>query len=158
MNPDQITALIGMLDKMVDEAIASDVVAIEAVTRDAISEQVRNGIVESLSTAQVAQAIDDIFKGFTDVRALRIARTEVGTASSYGQFSAAAVSGMTHKTWATAGDSDVRDQHSGELDGETVPLFDKFSNGGLFPLDSALPAAERINCRCSMTFSKRGAT
>ena len=157
MNPDQIAALVAMLNRMVDESIASDVVAIEETTRKAIAEQIRNGAIAEMSVSQIAQALDDVFKGFAEVRSLAIARTEIGTAASMGQFSSAAVSGMTHKTWVTAADSNVRDQHD-HMNGETVPLFDKFSNGGLFPLDSALSAAERINCRCSMTFSKRGAT
>jgi len=155
VNPDQIAALVTMLDAMVTENIAADVVAIEETTRQAISEQVQNGIIENMTANQVAQAIDDIFEGFKEVRALRIARTEIGTASSMGQFASAAQAGMTHKTWATASDAHVRDNHA-YMNGETVLLFDKFSNGGLFPLDSKLSAADRINCRCSMTFSVAG--
>jgi len=151
MNSDAIAALVAMLDKMVGENVATDVVAIEETTRALIQEQIANGLKENMTASQIAQAVDDVFGGFTEMRSLRIARTEIGTASSMGQFASAAQSGMTHKVWNTALDSHVRDQHS-HMNGEKVPLFDKFSNGGLFPLDSALSAGERINCRCSMTF------
>jgi len=155
MNPDVVAAMVAMMEKMVDENIAADVVAIHETTRAAIQEQIQNGKLEKMTVAQIAQAIDDVFKGFMDVRALKIARTEIGTASSMGQFASAATAGMTHKTWSTALDSHVRSDHE-HMEGETVPLFDKFSNGALFPLDSKLSAGERINCRCSMTFSNQG--
>jgi len=155
MNSETLAALVAMLDKMVSESIAADVVAIEETTRALIQEQIQNGIIEKMTANQVAQAVDDVFGGFADVRALRIARTEIGTSASFGQFAAAAQSGMTHKTWRTALDSHVRDAHN-HMNGETVPLFEKFSNGGLFPVDSNLSAGDRINCRCSMTFSVQG--
>jgi len=155
MNSAKLDALIATLDKMIGDNIAADVVAIEETTRALIQEQIQNGIIENLTTNQVAQAVDDVFGGFTEIRALRIARTEIGTSASFGQFASAAQAGMTHKTWRTALDAHVRDSHN-HMNGETVPLFDKFSNGGLYPVDSNLPAGERINCRCSMTFSIQG--
>jgi len=54
------------------------------------------------------------------------------------QFAAAATAGMKFKVWHTSLDENVRHAHE-HMNGEKVALFEKFSNGGLFPL-------------CSMTF------
>lgn len=151
MNPDEIAAIVATLDKMVSENIAADVVAIEETTRSSIQEQISNGLRANMTANQIAQAVDDIFGGFTSERSLTIARTEIGTASSMGQFAAAATAGMKFKVWHTSLDENVRHAHE-HMNGEKVALFEKFSNGGLFPLDSNLSAGERINCRCSMTF------
>lgn len=41
-----------------------------------------------------------------------------------------------------------------ELDGETVPVGDEFSNGGRWPGDPGLPADERAGCTCSMSIER----
>ena len=36
------------------------------------------------------------------------------------------------------------------MDGETVGLDEKFSNGADYPGDLSLPADEAVNCHCTM--------
>jgi len=74
-----------------------------------------------------------------------------GAGASRGQFLSGVMVGATHKIWQTAGDSHVRDKHA-RVNGEVVGINERFSNGGLYPVDSRLSAGQRINCRCSMMF------
>ena len=75
---------------------------------------------------------------------MRVARTEVVKASSFGSLEAAKQSQIVRqKTWLTSRDADVRDEHEA-MDGETVGLTDVFSNGEDFHGEP--------NCRCVMTF------
>ena len=91
---------------------------------------------------------------FSPARALRIARTEVGTASSIGQLAAGAAAGAQYKKWHDSG-FEVRDDHQ-QRNLEVVKLDDKFmtidGSSPRFPADYLASAKDRINCRCSMTF------
>lgn len=119
-------------------------------TIDAILLHVESAIKNGSSMSAVQQAIID--SGiFEPSRALRIARTEVGAAQSIGQITAGTAAGATKKTWVTSSFG-VRDLHQ-MRNGVTVPINGTWDNGIRFPLDPLAPAADRINCRCSMTFS-----
>lgn len=56
---------------------------------------------------------------------------------------------MRTKTWRHNGSKEPRDSHAA-MDGETVGLDEKFSNGADYPGDASLGAAETVNCHCSM--------
>jgi uncharacterized protein with gpF-like domain len=127
---------------------------IEQATVNEILAQVQDGIAEGKNMKDIKQAIQDAGL-FSPERALRIARTETATAASSGQFVAAEQAGAQYKIWVTSG-FEVRDAHIARS-GEKVGLYEYFSasGGGLppfFPGDPRIPAADRINCRCSMTF------
>ena len=104
----------------------------------AASGQSERGLADS-----IREAFDQTYEG----RAETVARTE--TASAYGSASQASLedSSWTHKRWLSAHDSAVRDSHR-EMDGEVVPVDERFSNGLMFPGDPDGPAEEVINCRC----------
>lgn len=51
------------------------------------------------------------------------------------------------KVWRSAGDARVRDSHAA-LNGESVGIDERFSNGMLHPHEAGAPAEEVINCRC----------
>lgn len=92
---------------------------------------------------------------FSPSRALTIARTTAGTAMSYGQLEAGIEAGATHKVWHDSG-FEVREEHQ-ERDGETVAIDKRFSSkfggpGPMYPGDPDVPIADRINCRCYMSF------
>ena len=53
------------------------------------------------------------------------------------------------KTRHHNGSKDPRDSHVA-MDGETVGLDEKFSNGADYPGDLSLPADEAVNCHCTM--------
>ena len=94
--------------------------------------------------------------GFTKARALRIVRTESVRATNYGSWLAAFDLGIkVDKQWIATHDSRTRDTHM-EIDGQVIEMDGSFRvpNGDelFFPGDPEAPAAETINCRCTMGF------
>lgn len=112
-------------------------------------------VTNGLPYSALAQALTDTGV-FSPERALRIARTTAGTATSLGQLEAGRISGATHKMWLTS-KFETREAHSAR-EGEVVPMNGRFSVqignvGPRYPLDHEIAAGDRINCRCFMTFS-----
>ena len=124
---------------------------IQEGTINKIDKQMKEGVKQGWSTAELQQAIMDIGV-FASARALRIARTVTGAAASQGQWLSGKMVGASHKLWSTAEDAHVRPRHQ-KLNGQKVGIDEKFSNGGRYPGDSLLSAAERINCRCALMFT-----
>lgn len=123
-----------------------------------VIEQVDEGLASGLTVNQIQQAIQDVGV-FSPERSLMLSRTITGTAASLGQWQAGTIAGATHKRWVTAG-FEVRDEHA-EREGEEVPINETFSPkfgmaiGPRYPLDNRLVPADRVNCRCSLSFSRR---
>ncbi len=88
---------------------------------------------------------------------MRLSRTITGNAASIGQQLAAQKTGATHKIWVAA--SDAREEHQ-DRDGQKVEIDGRFSRkfgetvGPRYPLDNRIPPADRVNCRCSMRFTR----
>ncbi|MBR1830424.1 MAG: phage portal protein [Atopobiaceae bacterium] len=53
------------------------------------------------------------------------------------------------KTWRHHGSKSPRSSHAA-MDGETVGLDERFSNGADYPGDLGLPAEETVNCHCTI--------
>jgi len=139
------------IDAFIQESIAQDITQIEQTTIAAVQAQVLQAEQQGLTVESLRQAITDVFTGFTSQRALTIARTEVGSAASFGQLVGATLAGATQKIWLTSRDEHVRTAHD-SMEQETVMVDGIFSNGGRFPSDPGLSAEQRINCRCAMSF------
>ncbi|MDP2651651.1 MAG: phage portal protein, partial [bacterium] len=140
-----------------DEAIVlRELSEIEQSTVDAIILQTKNALAEGMSTAQLQTALIDAGI-FSPERALRLARTITGTAGSIGQYISAKETGVTHKKWIDSGFA-VRDEHMERASEPAVKIDSRFqpkfgaTTGPMYPLDPNMPAADKINCRCSMTF------
>lgn len=56
---------------------------------------------------------------------------------------------VLHKQWTATADDRTRASHL-DIDGESVPLNEEFSNGLMYPGDPGGAAEEVWNCRCSM--------
>lgn len=117
------------------------------VTRTTL-DQVEDVIKESSrlgsSVDHTAQDIRRVFDDAGDKRAKTIARTELNKAANGASWLQATESGVaTTKTWLTAGDARVREEHV-RMNGETVGIDDRFSNGSMFP--------DEVNCRCTLTY------
>ena len=123
---------------------------IQESTVKQINEQLQEGIKSGWNIADLQQAIYDAGI-FDPVRSLRIARTIAGAGGSQGQWLAGIMVGATHKIWRTAGDSHVRERHQA-MEGQEAEIQGRFSNGGRYPCDPLLSAADRINCRCSCDY------
>lgn len=134
--------------------ILSEVSAIQENTIKIILDQVSNASDQGFNYEELRRALDDTGI-FSAERALRIARTEVGTAASIGQISSAKIAGADYKTWQTAG-TETREAHT-KRQGEEVGIDARFSKqislvGPRFPVDPQISASDRINCDCFMTF------
>lgn len=139
-----------------EDLLLTEVSLIDRTTASLITDLIDDATMNGMSIGQLQQSIMDVGV-FSPSRALMIGRTSMGTSQSMGQWHAAFLTGATHKKWMTA-TFEVRDEHQ-ERAGEEVEMNETFSPkfgmavGPRWPLDNRLVAADRINCRCSMSFS-----
>ena len=132
------------------------IVGIERTTRDKIADIIVRGVSEGLSQISLRESIQDTM-GATKARAKLIARQETMTALATGQFDTMKAAGAKTKTWHHRPQKNPRDGSHGPnhviLDGETVAIDAKFSNGLRYPRDPNDPRPEElINCRCYLTY------
>ena len=113
-------------------------------------------IEEGLGIPQVAGLIGQFFKTSKE-RALRIARTEVVSASNLGSFEGAKQTGLElNKFWIATRDKKTRPTHR-KADGQTVKMNERFRVGRaalLYPGDKDGPPGEIINCRCAVGYKE----
>lgn len=85
----------------------------------------------------------------TDARAKTIARTESAGAMSQGNWDQAREMGIYQsKEWLAFEDGKTRPTHTACMAQGVVGIDEQFSNGLMYPHDSAGDADEVINCRC----------
>lgn len=120
--------------------------------REHLASAILQGIMQGESIGKIAnrvQAVADMDRK----AALRNARTMVTCAQNAGRQAAyergekKGIHGV--KMWVAAHDERVRASHAA-IDGERVPVNEKFSNGLMFPGDKNGAPAEVYNCRCAM--------
>lgn len=99
----------------------------------------------------IADAVSSVFDSLTGPRLAQIAGTRVTQVGQHAGESAARQNGRTHKTWHTG--SNPRPEHEA-VDGESVPLGERFSNGLAWPGDMAEGPDEAANCNCTMTYER----
>lgn len=114
--------------------------------------QVRDQLQAAIRDPEAQEAVRDLFATAASVWAVRQAVSGVTTAGSFGAHEAANAGGLRTKTWRV-NSSNPRPSHQA-LNGETVGIRERFSNGGRWPGDPALPAEENANCMCSVEFSE----
>ncbi len=136
------------------------VVGIQQATRDNIAKIIANGIADGTSQAKLKKEIQAAMgTAATAARAKLIARQETSTALATGQYEMMTAAGATIKTWKHRPQKNPRDGSHGQPDhvsmnGETVPINEKFSNGLRYPRDPDVDRPEEvINCRCYLVYS-----
>lgn len=123
---------------------AKDITSILGTNLDDVKRVILAGVDENLTTPQIARNLRQFYTDRSPYKAMRVARTEVCKASSFGNLEAARQSGIVKtKTWLTSRDDRVRDEHVA-MEGETVGLNNTFSNGLEYPSEPM--------CRCVLTF------
>lgn len=132
------------------------IVGIENTTKAKIADIIAKGISEGSSQSRLKDAIQSEM-GTTKTRANLIARQETMTALATGQFDMMKSAGAKTKTWHHRPQKNPRDGTWGPnhviLDGETVGIDDRFSNGLRYPRDPEDNRPEElINCRCYLTY------
>ena len=95
----------------------------------------------------------------TRSRARLIADQETVMTLETGHYDMMQKSGATTKTWHHRPQKNPRDGADGgpnqvKMDGETVPIDARFSNGLRYPCDPEGPARETIKCRCYVTYNR----
>ena len=100
---------------------------IDIVTRDGVKAAVAEAIESGKSAQELADIIQNSY-GFSDERAMLIARTETAMADIAGNIASYKEAGVTNKTWIANG-SDSCDDCQG-LHEVTVPIDDDFPNDG----------------------------
>lgn len=87
---------------------------------------------------------------YSHIRAARTMTTSAENAGRIDSYKRAEALGIEmKKQWLATQDSRTRHSHV-ILDGESVPINEKFSNGLMFPADPDGAPAEVYNCRCTL--------
>ena len=146
-----VEASFDWLDPQVLKLLADREIAIRGAAATE-TERLRASLAEGLAAGEsrtqlVARIHEQIAEAYTG-QALTIARTETQASYAGARFLGMEDLGVRRHEWLSARDARVRESHA-EIDGETVPLGDTFSNGLRFPLDPQGAAAEVVNCRCT---------
>ena len=117
-----------------------------------VTAAVTQAVLQGQTVPQLAASIAGI-AAMDQRAAMKAARTAMTSAHSLGKlkgYERAAGMGIdVEKQWLAALDSRTRGSHR-HLDGETVKLDAKFSNGLKYPGDPDGPASEVYNCRCTL--------
>lgn len=143
--------LTDLMVRFLEQRAAEHVVRINATTKRRLARILREGVANGDSITAMTPRINAVM--LNRKRARTIARTEVGAASQSGQLQSMVQGGVaTAKRWHTSRDGDPRHPSREGLEGQTVPLAEKFDLGNgaraMHPLDPSLPAEELVNCRC----------
>lgn len=121
---------------------------------DAYLEEMAESAAEKVTsgTAEAVASGDDREQTFETLRASAVtwAGLLVTNAAGFGATDAARSSGAVRKTWRVRS-QDPRPSHV-RMNGETVDLDERFSNGARWPGDDSLPAEEAAGCRCEVEF------
>ncbi len=114
----------------------------------------RREVEAALEEDDYAAATEGVFDRAAAVRAPELATTAVTRAASFGSQEAAKQGGFQWKTWVVQS-TNPRSHHAA-MDGETVAIGERFSNGLLWPGDpsAGAPAEEIANCQCGLRFSR----
>lgn len=124
----------------------------KAWNKKALNAQMLQGIIQGESIPQISKRLSNV----TDMdkeAAIRNARTMTTEAENAGRLASmeqAEESGLQYeKVWMSTHDDRTRESHA-LMDGEAVPLDEKFSNGLEYPGDPNGEPEEVYNCRCSL--------
>ena len=121
--------------------------------RSAVAYITREAVAEGLGTDEIAKRLRERWSELSRNRAMRIAQTEMNSAANFGSMQSAITKGMTHKIWITAGDGRVREAHRG-VETTPIPIEQAFNNGLMYPSQPGGNAAEVINCRCQLAYTR----
>ncbi len=118
----------------------------------ALTDTIGDGVLQGESVMDIASRIDDLYQQLLGYRSLRIARTEVVSASNVGSLLSYRAAGIKTKRWLTANDERVRQTHA-DAEGQEVGINESFQVGGEWldhPGDPSGSPEEIINCRCTV--------
>ncbi|MCJ7529814.1 MAG: phage portal protein [Anaerolineales bacterium] len=112
--------------------------------------QARDAVSGALREPDALDAVKGVFTIAITVWAVREAIGAVTTASNFGSTEAANAGNLKNKRWRT-NSQNPRESHQA-MNGETVGIREKFSNGLRWPGDPSGSAEDNANCQCSVDF------
>lgn len=125
---------------------------------DKVKQNIKTDIIVGIQQQKSLTEVADMVKKSLETNAnnaVRIAQTEQTRVMNQARFAVAEKAqnkGVeVFKVWDARLDRKTRPSHS-KLDGDAIPLDEKFSNGLMYPADPSGEAKEVVNCRCSLTF------
>lgn len=118
-----------------------------------VNKSVTQGILQGESIKQITKRVSDGLCASNENLMKTFSRTAMTGAQNAGRLESlkfAEDAGIdVMKQWMATLDSHTRDSHA-DVDGESVPLDSKFSNGLEYPGEPGGAPAEVYNCRCTM--------
>ena len=118
-----------------------------------VNNTVTQGIIQGESLDKIAKRLTDKLVTGNENKMKTFARTAMTGAQNAGRQQsmkdAENLGIELEKQWMATLDSHTRDSHA-DIDGETVPVNSKFSNGLEYPGEAGGAPAEVYNCRCTM--------
>ena len=128
------------------------------IVRKALAETVEEGYDPNVAKKRIVEKVREAYSEFTSWRAMRIARTEIVSASNAGSLEGAmVVKDQMQKVWETFIDGETRQSHL-EANGQVREMDEPFVVGGEdlnFPGDPSGSAENVINCRCTVTYKRK---
>ncbi|WP_080444315.1 phage minor head protein [Clostridium botulinum] len=124
---------------------------INQTTKELTREIIEKGLINGDSTSKIIDRLSSKITDYSKNRAKNIAETEIHNTIMKANAISGEKSGFKYKTWISSRDSAVRVSHR-SLDGEVRRIDEPFSNGGMYPGDSSLPAKEVCHCRCIVKY------
>jgi len=135
------------------------IIGITSTTQSMIQRLLQKAIDDGIGIAKAQALIRSEFTTMSRLRAERIARTEIVSASNLGSIESARSTGLTlQKNWLATRDGRTREAHA-EVDGQVTDLNNYFIVEGeelMYPGDINGSPANVINCRCSITYTEVG--
>ncbi|MFE7462261.1 phage portal protein [Nocardiopsis terrae] len=113
----------------------------------------REQVSEALEEDDPAEALKHLFGIWAASRAAELASRQSLHVAGYSSVKEArrVFGSSARKTWRTTA-RNSRASHA-RLNGQTVPIDSKFSNGARWPGDSILPARESAKCKCMLSIT-----
>ena len=111
----------------------------------------------TLGAVERGRILKNQFNTYSQFQSERLVRTEATAAANFATMESATTifpKEQMQKEWIASFDDRTRSSHS-EADGQIVMANDTFFVGGsqmMFPGDPSAPAAEVVNCRCSIAY------
>ncbi len=147
----------GLATEYVELTAAARIPKLLSNTNKIIQSVISDGIKEGKGIDEISSAIRKHEPGFNKARAVRVARTEVISASNLGTLEGGlTVDPEMKKEWIATNDDKTRESHMA-ADGQVQNIKEPFDVGGfklMFPGDTSLgaPPSETVNERCTIGF------
>ena len=139
--------------ELLDFIATKKIKIVQHVNQESIREGVRKDLIESKRLNEtVGELQERVYSRMQDsrTRSLTIARTETTQAANGLEYQCEQLAGVTTHQWIAALDEKTRSSHLSNMSLGPFPINSMFPNGCMYPGDINGPAAEVIQCRCTL--------